>query len=496
VSPSPSSRHSDPYTYNEDNSMDATETAEVEAALNDLENEIDDTEDALTQWSRSGRSATTGSFSASSPSYSSSTVATGQEGAYPTTATNVDRDWRILSTISERTENPSRPTSHSFSPGGVARPMNPTPDALRRSAHLVSSSAASPHSRSSTDPGAVAPPPGRRAGDLIAFFEDRTASSDISGTHSRTVSAPSGPRSPSPYISGSRSTPNLESTTGYGYASTTGYGYSSRPSSPSKSSTSSGSGPASMSSLRSPPTRGTTTFSDVTGTTSRVRSPLTTSETSYLSPSTYTNTFTNTFTNTNTSTVTDTNTGSLTPTGSLRRPQTSPRSPLTSVRNIVAAWKERTPTLVKSGGRSGPGSATSGDATSPPQASRGEGLFRRRAERGTTRLRDAGTDGRRISVDRTRERDRVGNGESSSGRPSTPMSGSTSGVPPPFDAAELGAYARESREVSFLFWNSTSLLLPLLCEMHFKRDLIFSLLSLAFAHWSTLVPQCSRSAAL
>jgi hypothetical protein len=50
----------------------------------------------------------------------------------------------------------------------------------------------------------------------------------------------------------------------------------------------------------------------------------------------------------------------------------------------------------------------------------------------------------------------VGQGEERAeiGRPETPMSGSSGGgVPPPFDAAELGVYARESREVSlFPFW--------------------------------------------
>jgi hypothetical protein len=45
-----------------------------------------------------------------------------------------------------------------------------------------------------------------------------------------------------------------------------------------------------------------------------------------------------------------------------------------------------------------------------------------------------------------------GGGGGDIGRPTTPMSSSTgSGVPPTFDAAELGAYARESREVSFSF---------------------------------------------
>ncbi|KIM71368.1 hypothetical protein PILCRDRAFT_17136, partial [Piloderma croceum F 1598] len=347
VSPSPSaSRLSDPmYNDNQEegDSMDATE---VEAALMNLDNEFDETEETLTQWSSRGASVTSASYTA--PSYSSYTNSNTDAYTTTTTAANLDRS-RILSTISERTENPSRPTSRTLSQSlslsavaAAGRPTNPTPDALlRRSGY---GSASSPLSGSGS--GGVG---GRRAGELIAFFEDRTsATSPVSvGVHARVGStAPGGPRPRSPYSSGT--TP-------------TGSG--------------SGRGTSSMSSLLSPPTRGgmtttSATFSDV----GRVRSPLSTTDTGYLSPSTYTNTHTNTNTNTNTFTPSNTYT-SYTPTSStitsttptnLRRPQTqtqtSPRSPLTSVRNIVAAWKERTPI----GRRSSPGGE--GDV----------GLFRRK----------------------------------------------------------------------------------------------------------------------
>lgn len=483
---------------------DEDETAEVEAALSIIDDELDQTEDALTQWSRgpttstsshlrspSSTNLTASSFSTTLSPSPSSTATTGLE-AHSTTATNIDRDWRILSTISEHTENPSRPTSHSFSAATVtARPpsANLTPGdttALRRSGgHLSGVGSPTPHmhSRSTTDLSMERdrPPPGRRAGDLIAFFEDRdrTATSPSLSTsygHSRTTSAPSGPRSPSPYYTHSRSTPNLESTTGTGYGYTSTTGYTSRPSS--VSSSGSGSGPISMSSLLSPPTRGGMTSSFSEGT-SRVRSPIsattdTRTGTEYMSPSTYTNTFTNTFTHTSTPTnpSTTTGTGTITPTGSgpLRRPhpQTSPRSPLSSVRNIVAAWKERTPSLVKSGGgrRSPAGPAMS--STSAEEATNGHGLFsiRRRAERGSVRAAAAREGNGRRSSESMRERDSGGGRRSGEGirerggeggRPTTPMSGISgtgSGLPPPFDAAELGAYARESREVSHFcpFW--------------------------------------------
>lgn len=331
------------------------------------------------------------------------------------------------------------------------------------------------HGRSSTDPGdrTLAPPPGRRAGDLIAFFEDRTSTS--SPGHTRTTSLPAGPRSPSPYL-----LRNTETTT------TTGYSY--RSSSPAKSATSTHSGPSYLSSLLSPQIRGTMSFSEGT---SRVRSPTMTTSTGtgYLSPGAHTNTFSQvnsgTFTNTNTAntnvytgtdtftpsgtnTYTNTVSDTLTPISSLRRPQSSPRSPLTSVRNIVAAWKERTPTSKNNRNQSTPGSATSAEAAS--SSDRGEGLFslRRRAERGSLRLRDSVmSGGGRRSGENLRERAR-------SSRPDTPLSSSASGVPPPFDAAELGTYARESREVS------------LKISFTFLHDFDFRFV--AVTYWSSMVP--------
>jgi hypothetical protein len=68
-----------------------------------------------------------------------------------------------------------------------------------------------------------------------------------------------------------------------------------------------------------------------------------------------------------------TNTPTVSP---LRHPQTSPRSPLTSVRNIVAAWKERTPLAKPTAKSSVQGSVTS--ASPPP----GEGDSVRRPTEG------------------------------------------------------------------------------------------------------------------
>ncbi|KAF9233908.1 hypothetical protein BU15DRAFT_79652 [Melanogaster broomeanus] len=150
------SRHSYD-SYSDENSLE--EASEVEAALNDLDNELATTEDILTEWSRgSGPSSYTGT----TPSYSTSLD----------THSIYNREANRLSTISERTENiPSRPVSY-LRDG--TRPANPTPEGNRLSDHRLST--ASPghlHSRSVTDLTSDRPP-GKRTGDLIAFFEDRS----------------------------------------------------------------------------------------------------------------------------------------------------------------------------------------------------------------------------------------------------------------------------------------------------------------------------------
>ncbi|KAI6145311.1 hypothetical protein BKA82DRAFT_4312648 [Pisolithus tinctorius] len=378
-------------TFIEEDSME--DAAEVEAALNVIDREFENTEDLLTEWSR-GTSSSGPTYTGTTPSYSTSLD----------TYSIYNREGIRLSTISERTENiPSRPTSYG---------ARGAPEGHRLSAHR--STTASPghlHTRSGTDFMADRVP-GRRTGDLIAFFEDRASSpSDTSFGHTRTSSAP-GYRSRSPFFPMGQSTPHLGSTTGYG----TSTGYGSRPSSPAKSkagSTISSASSAvseslSMSSLLAPPTRGATTV---------------TRSSTQLSPSDFASTFSNTFTASRTAS----NTTNVTPTvSSLHRPQTSPRSPLTSVRNIIAAWKDRTPSLDKTP------KSPSDTTTSPPSntgpGTSGHGLFslRRRAS----------------------QRERVPDGaENSNGhRPTTPKSMASSIIPPPFDMTELGAYARDSRE--------------------------------------------------
>lgn len=384
VSPTRSAVSYDSYT--EESSVE--DRAEVEATLNDLDNELDSTEDMLTEWSRgSGPSSYTGT----TPSYSTSLD----------TYSIYNREGNRLSTISERTENvPSRPISY-LRDG--ARSANPAPEGPQLSAHRVST--ASPghfHSRSVTDLTSERPI-GRRTGDLIAFFEDRATPSDTSFSHSRTSSMP-GNRVHSPFFPHSQSTPYMSSTTGYGYTTS---GYGSRPSSPAKSKAgstiSSISDALSSSSLLAPPTRGPTATVSRSGT--------------QLSPSDFASTFSNTFEEARSA-----SSSAISPTvSSLRRPQTSPRSPLMSVRNIVTAWKERPQASGKTAHTS-----TESSVSVVPKPDGRFGLRRRasRTERPTS--------------------ENTGNGHNP---PTTPKSVNSGIIPPPFDMTELGAYARDSREV-------------------------------------------------
>ena len=466
VSPSPSSRDYDSEVYSDENSID--DAREVEAALSMVDDEIANTEDALTEWSRGGGSSVSASthtsFTGQYSGVTSATPSSFLSGDYsrPITPAMLDRDRRVLSTISEHTEERSRPNSFAQSSGQGSRPntmysIPSIPSENRRSANADEWASPALHTRSATDPtsnspapytGRVVNAPGRRAGELIAFFEEKRAETESPRLygHSRTLSAPLGPRSPaprspaprspSPYtttMSQSMSTFGHSASNSFGYGSTTGYGSStygynsSRPSSPSKSR----GGSAVGSSIMSPPQRGTTlsTTDSRLYTTSGTYTPTVQARSG---SETYTGTasgasgaYSSTFTGF---------TSTATPTSStLRRPQTSPRSPLSSVRNIVAAWKERTPSLSKS-------NAARSTATTPSPSQGAEGLFsiRRRADRGAARLRDrayAGVDEHGQPVEGEGAYDA---GASSSGDPTLSSSGM---LPAAFDIAELGQYA-------------------------------------------------------
>ena len=456
VSPPVSPRTSVFDTYNYSDADSVSDAAEVEAALAMIDNELANTEDAVTEWSsresnvsgptsysgrtgytsRTGYTGTTG-FSGET-GYSEQTGYTGQTGQTgytgPTYSTFSPSNSEVgsyssnsgsgtgsqarsyttgsygggshlstdvfsphsgpvephrLSTITERTENPSRPTS--FQPSAGNRNSGLSADTNRRSTH-------SSHLRAATDPTErVASPVSvpKRTGQLIAFFEEKT--SDKPSIHARSISVPSGPRSPSPF------------TPAYGYNPRT----TPRSTSPTKPRTT-------VNTERLPvgdyndytPSAYTQTQTGVTGTYTAART-----QGSY---TTTTSSGSNSGGSGNFSGFSDSyNTSSTaTPASTLRRPAAN-RSPLSTVRNTINAWKESKP--------------TKRDENSTDSE---DGLFsiRRRADRGSIRLRDHASRGPRDAHSEPVERE----------LPTTPKTGTgTTGglLPPPFDVSELGNYA-------------------------------------------------------
>jgi len=458
VSPTTSPRTSTFNTYDYSDEDSISDAAEVEAALAMIDNELANTEDAVTEWSsresnvsgptsysgrtgytsRTGYTGTTG-YSGET-GYSEQTGLTGQTGftgrtgyTGPTYSTHSPSNSEVgsyssysgsgtgsqarsyttgsygggsflssdvfsprsgpaeplrLSTITERTENPSRPTS--FQPSAGNRNSGLTADNNRRSTH-------SSHFRAATDPTErVASPVNvpKRTGQLIAFFEEKT--NDKPSQHARSTSVPSGPRSPSPFASA------------YGYNP-----HPTRSTSPTKPrpTTNASRFPAGDYTDYTPSTY-TQTQTGVTGTYTAARTQgsytSTTSSDSYSGGSG------------NFSGLTDSyNTSSTaTPTSGLRPPAAT-RSPLSTVRNTINAWKESKPAK-----------------RDEKPAENGDGLFsiRRRAERGSIRLRDHALRGSRGAHSEPVERE----------LPATPKTGTgtTSGfLPPPFDVSDLGSYA-------------------------------------------------------
>lgn len=353
-------------------------------------------------------------------------------GMYSMDQSPFDRDRRILSTISEHTENAeSRPTSYAVGSRPVTQySTHGGGEQVRRSTLALPSADTSAHIRSSTDPSARSQTPGRGVSNLIAQFEARTTSPFPQG-HTRTASAPAGPRSPSPYapaISFSQtmpatavglgfgaSTSGLGSMMGYG----SGLGYDSRSSSPTKGRIGSAvSGPRAPSSVS-----GSTDSRRTPGTYSRSQSEVSgySGTPSRSATSTFTG-LTGSVTPTETTTATPSATASLT----LRRPQGSPRSPLTQVKNVVSAFKAKTPVLRKT------------QASSPAQS---EGRNRRGRRSITPSVTGSSARGTPDPPD-------VSSGMIDITPRSIGIPGLNDIVPPPIDVSQLG----EDGEVSCLFW--------------------------------------------
>ena len=414
-------------TFDPDNSMN--EEAEVEAALTAIDDGISRSDDVRSDtWASTSYGTHSMSAVTAATPYSMSTVGLG------------DRS-RVLSSIGDRTES-SRGSESGYDsvsslglgsrsgPGllsSIIRPsalFSSSAEAIRRSLYGPVSPTASSYTRSPTDLGTglatsvvssavtrsatpdrafrPAPPSGRRAGDLIAFFEDKTAEAG----HPRASSVPLGPRAQSPY----------------------------RPTSPAKSSTQA----STMSSLFSPAASYTTA--------SAGRAP----------PSTTTGFTSSTIPSSATSSATAT----VTATGTEYR---RPRSPLGLGLAGPRTFTTLTGTTSRTGSGSGSATITAGSGTGSSTITgavpAGEGLLGLRRRDGTVRrgvegVRSAAvgaTGGASISVGGGQDPSppppygsEGGNGDGGSG-----SGGSSGGAPSSFDLSELGSFARGSQTVSF-----------------------------------------------
>ena len=434
ISPSPSQYNDDvDDRYDEGNSME-----EIEATLQNFDDDYPDTEFSYSQWSPA-------SYSSTAPTFSSATGTFTYRGSpsfvsLPTFSSRspLDRSFdpqARLSRITERTEE-SRPSSTAFS--SVSRPLA-TPENLRRSV-FPGGGTTSFHSRSSTEPvvDRTLPVPGRLE-ELIAVF-------DSNAKHSRGSSTPG--RSSSPMFGTSQ-----PATTSNGYT-TTSYGYGSRSSSPSKlrlGSSTSHPEPESHFSLLSPPVRPSTAFRTSAGMRPETPGYTTASYTtpSYTgTPSGFSNTITGSYTTPNSDAKTihgseDTLTRStFTPTSTLGKSQSPPRSPISSARNIVARWKERTPASVRTGASSGSaGSPLATPSTLSHEDSRSG--IRRRVGGARARLRQSHVAGPSANPVQPISQEVQDTASVNSGR--------SGAFPPGFDLSEFSSYARSNDPVSGIY---------------------------------------------
>lgn len=212
-----------------------------------------------------------------------------------------------LSTITERTENlASRPTSFAQTNLSTRDLDNEVP-ALQPQA--------SSHFRASTDvPQATRSPlfgprspAGRHVGQKVAYWEHRLGATSPSA-HSRSASEPSGFSTQSTLTTFSGTAPSY--TASYDPSTT-----------------------------RSISPMQTSTF--ISNSVSDTYTP----SQSYVDTITGTDTLTHTYTTTDPTTISQASTHSS---STFRRPQGSPRSPLSAVRNIMQRWREQTPVNVKS----------------------------------------------------------------------------------------------------------------------------------------------------
>ncbi|CAL1711832.1 unnamed protein product [Somion occarium] len=241
------------------------------------------------------------------------------EGYWNTDIAGLDPEKR-LSTIPERTEDlNSRPTS-------LAQPDQINSSSILRAPVHTRSATETPHSPRPLLHGPRSPV-GPRIGEKVAYWEQRLGAISLAdGAHSRSASEPSELWEQSSLTAQSHSMPTLTSfsRTTVSHTGTAGY-TTSRSTLPTKSST-----------FVSGATRTTDTFTPT-------------------EPFTGTDTLSHSFMTMRSGTTAQTET-----TTTFRRPQTSPRSPLSAVRNIMQRWREQTPTAAKTDRSPSTGSPPSG----------------------------------------------------------------------------------------------------------------------------------------
>jgi len=434
-----------PHQLSEDIYVDENSIDEVDAALNNLDDDEDfaETEHSRSQWSPGSYSSTGPTFSSATGTFTYSRTYSGSPSFVnlptfsPRSPFNQPPDPLVrLSRITERTEE-SRPSSAAFS--SPSRPFGTISETHRRSAFLGGA-----HSRASTEPSSdrSLPIPGR-LGELIAVFESQSPSM----SHSRSTSTP-GYRASSPMFG------TVESAgSGYGYGSTS----FSRPSSPSKSGSGfSGTytGPETRSSLLSPPVRPTTSGPRSFTIGTRTDTPSYTTPSYTTTPSGFSNSITHTgsYTTPNTEAKTFTGTedtytrSTVTPSSILRKPQSTARSPIDTidtVRNIVTLWKQRTPAATRTE------KSSVSPSSPPPLPGHDDGLYRirRRVEGVSARLRESrGAGPSNVTPVRPPSQEAADTASIKSVK-----SGNSGVFPPGFDLNEFSSYARSKEPVSDFF---------------------------------------------
>lgn len=427
LSPNPSaSSRAD--SYSDDDSVGG-----ADRGLRRLDQQFDETERALTDWSGSGTPYTSTHSPYTGSSYSGSRTPSSYAGTHsgassylPLPNTTPRRaaspsDSRVrLSRITEYTEN-SRPTSSSVSTNN-GRQTTASPEAYRRPTTVTPGM----HSRSSTDPGhdRTLPPPGR-AIELISMFESNKPTTP---GHSRTASVPAF-RSPSP---NNQTTSNLLGMSRGGSSHEYSiYGSHSRPTSPSKPTSYADSRTLNSSALSS----GSGTGANTAGSSVADSRSYTETNGQTRNPSTFTGT--NSRGTGATDTYADTSvtfTSNATGNTFLRRPTVTPHSPEVSIRNVRTAWNERA--LDKSS-NADPALQASGS---------NDGLFaiRRQAQQVNPHLRDSTISAKGDRNSRTESL------KQNKGLDSDNFSIKSGVLPPGFDAADLMPYTQSNEAVSFV----------------------------------------------